>query len=336
MPFAWTGARTALRRLPRRPGAAVALLSVAILAAACTTSGGSSGSLDLTVAAVPGIDTAPLMIAVKDGLFTQQGITVTVKDVSSAAAAYGDLYNGSASVAAGDYSAFFYAISAYHAPLKLVTDGYDAGTGSVEVLTLPGSSITSVSDLVGKTVGTPSNEVAPYQVNFPYNIQTLAAESVLQSDGFPPSDVNWDPLPPSQMISALASHQVSAILASEPQITQAETQLGAVELFDACSGVTADLPMTGYFTTDSVASHDASALASFQAAMATAETDASNRSTVQSTLTADNFTAEDAALVNIGQYPGYLNVGQVQRVADLMSDSGMISSPLSVASLEVR
>lgn len=340
MPFVRTSARTAVRRLPRRPGAVLTLLSVAVLAAACTTSGSAGGGQDLTVAVVPGIDTAPLNIAINDGLFSQQGISVTVKKVSSSYAAYQALNNGSADIAAGDYAAFFYAISkgtnTGSKALNLVADGYDAGQGTMQLLTLPQSSITTPKDLVGKTVGTPANQIAPFQNNFPYNIQTLATQSVLQNDGVTPASVNWKVVSPSDMISELSSGEVDAILVTEPQLTEAETQLGAVELLDSCSGVTANLPLTGYFSNAGVASRDAGSLTAFQNAMSTAESDASNRSAVQSTLTSENITAEDAALVNIGQYPTSLNVGQIQRVADLMYSSGMIISPVSVASLRFK
>jgi NitT/TauT family transport system substrate-binding protein len=336
MSFVRTSERAAARRFPRRPGRALTLLSVALLAAACTTSGSPGGGQDLTVALVPGVDTAPLAIAVKDNLFSQQGITVTVKQVSSPAEAYSDLLSGRANVAAGDYAAFFYGIATQNARLKLVADGYDAGTGTMQVLTLPSSHITSVTDLVGKTVGTPSAQVAPWANNFPYNIQTLATESELQSDGVIPSGINWEQLPANQMISALSSHQVDAILVTEPQLTQAEEQLGAVELLDSCSGVTANLPLTGYFSTDAVASQESGTLVAFQKAMSIAEGDAASRSTVQSALTGENISAEDAALVNVGQYPTFLNVGQVQRVADLMYESGMITAPVSVAGLQFK
>jgi NitT/TauT family transport system substrate-binding protein len=340
MPFVRTSARTAVRRsaalFGRRPGRASVLLSVAVLAAACTTSGTPGNGQNITVAVVPGVDTAPLAIAVKDDLFSKQGITVTVKQVASTTAAYNDLRNGSADIAAGDYAGFFYAIAKYGAPLKLITDGYDAGSGSMQLLTLPNSTITSPKDLVGKTVGTPVNQIAQYDNNFPYNIQTLATESVLQSDGVVPANVNWKVLQPSQMINELGSHQVDAILVTEPQITQAETELGAVELLDSCSGVTASLPLTGYFSTSAEAGRDTGALTAFQNAMSQAEADAANRGTVQPALADENVTAEDAALVNLGQYPTFLNVGQVQRVADLMYSSGMITTPVSVASLEFK
>jgi NitT/TauT family transport system substrate-binding protein len=340
MPFVRTSARTAVRRLAahrgrRRTGGALVLVSVAILVTACTTSGSGGGGADLTVAYVPGVDTAPLTIALKDGLFSQQGLTVTAKPVSTAAEAYNDLQNGGADIAAGDYAGFFYKV-ATGSQLKLIADGYDAGSGSMQLLTLPNSTITTAKDLAGRTVGTPINEIAPYSSNFPYNIQTLASESVLQSDGVSPTDVTWTMLQPSQMISALSSHQVAAILVTEPEITQAETDLGAVELLDSCSGVTANLPLTGYFSTAALTSRDANALTAFQTALSQAEGDAANRSTVQSALTSENITTEDAALVNIGQYPTSLNVGQVQRVADLMYQSGMITTPVSVASLRFK
>jgi hypothetical protein len=43
--------------------------------------------------------------------------------------------------------------------------------------------------------------------------------------------------------------------------------------------------------------------------------------------------AQQASLVTLGSYPTSLNVGEVQRVAELMYDSGMISSPLNLSSL---
>ena len=42
---------------------------------------------------------------------------------------------------------------------------------------------------------------------------------------------------------------------------------------------------------------------------------------------------QDAALVTIGSFPTSLIVAQVQRVADLMYNSGVISSPLNVGRL---
>jgi hypothetical protein len=45
------------------------------------------------------------------------------------------------------------------------------------------------------------------------------------------------------------------------------------------------------------------------------------------------MSSREASLVTIGQYPTFLSVGQVQRVADLMYGTGMINTTLSVKNM---
>jgi ABC-type nitrate/sulfonate/bicarbonate transport system substrate-binding protein len=329
-----------------RPGRAVprlrallALLSLLFAATACHVGGSSSAGLapgqDLTVAVVPGIDSVPLTVAARDRLFTQQGLGVSVEDFPSVDAAYTALTQGKVDVAAGDYTSFFYGI-ANGAPLALVADGYDAGTGTMQILTLPSSGITSPQDLAGKVVATPYAQVAPFSSTFPYSIDTLAAETVLNADGVNPTSIIWKEKTQSQMISALKDGQVSAILVTEPLIIQAETELGAQEVLDACSGETANLPLSGYFTTQKFAKEHAAALGVFRTALSTAEADSAQRGVVQSVLLGEHMSTLESDLVNVGQYPTFVNVGQIQRIADLMIQSGMISAPVSVQSLLVN
>lgn len=328
-------------RVLRRLSISLTLLALVLAAAGCHVPGTSSPSAlppgqNLTVAVVPGIQTVPLTVAIKDGLFGQQGIGVSVHDYPSVDAAYNALVQGKADVAAGDYTSFFYAVAKGQARLRLIMDGYDAAAGTMQVLTLPSSGINSPQELKDKTIATPAAQVAPYSPTFPYSIDTLATESVLQSDGVSTSDVTWQPMPENQMLGALRDHQVSAILATEPLIIEAETQLGAQEVLDSCSGVTANLPLSGYFSTASFAGQHAAALQAFRAALTTAQSDAAQRSNVQSVLLAEHMAPLDADLANIGQYPTFLNVGQVQRIADLMWDSGMITAPVSVQTLVLK
>jgi NitT/TauT family transport system substrate-binding protein len=255
-----------------------------------------------------------------------------VQSYSSVNAAYDALKTGKADIAAGDYTAFLYQVAANNAKLRLVTDGYDATTGSMELMTLPNSTITNAQQLTGKAIATPKPEGAKFQTNAPYNVETLATESVLQADGLSPSSVHWRPMPETRMLQALRSHAVSAILVTEPFITEAEIRLGAVELLDSVSGVTANLPLSGYFTTASYAGREPDALRAFQAGLNTAQANSAQRGTLQSMLTSDMSKA-NAALVTVGQYPTFLSIGQVQRVADLMYDSGMIFNRISIRSL---
>jgi NitT/TauT family transport system substrate-binding protein len=338
----WARTRSVtIRRVLRRSVIPLAALSLALAAAGCHVPGTSSASVlpsgqTLTVAVVPGIETVPLQVAVQQGLFKQQGISVTVKDYQSVSDAYNALIAGRADVAEGDYTSFFFGIANLDAPLRLITDGYDASAGTMQVLALPSSGINSPSQLMGKVVATPEAQIAPYSSIFPYSMDTLATETVLQTEGVNPADITWDEMPQSKMLAALKDHQVSAIVATDPLIIQAETQLGAQEVLDACSGVTANLPLAGYFSTASFTGQHAAALQAFRTALTTAESDSAQRSNVQSVLRGEDMSALFADLVNIGQYPSFLNVGQVQRIADLMYDSGMIVSPVSVQGLLVK
>jgi NitT/TauT family transport system substrate-binding protein len=105
-------------------------------------------------------------------------------------------------------------------------------------------------------------------------------------------------------------------------------------LLDACSGVTAGLPLSGYFTTASYARGNTVALQAFRAALDEAKASTAQPGTVQSVLrTLPEMSSREASLVTIGQYPTFLSVGQVQRVADLMYGTGMINTTLSVKNM---
>lgn len=338
MRLARAGARLpALRVAP-------AFLLVALLVSGCNflgigSSGGGPGSGQVTVAAVPGIDNAPLRVALQEGLFRQNGLNVVVRYYPSLTAEARALTSGQAQIAAGDYTDFFYLQTSGGAKLRLIADGYDAVSDSVAILTLPGSHITTPQQLQGLPggVGTSFHQIIPFSTAVPYNIQTLAAEQVLQNVGVSPSSVTWRQMQPQDMIGALRSGQVKAILATEPYILQAEEQLGAIEVVNASSGVTSGLPLSGYFSLASYQHANPSAVQAFQKALTQAQSECAQRGPVQGVLShLTGMSAGESALVTLGTYPASLNIGQVQRVATLMYDSGMITTPISVASLTSR
>ena len=317
---------------------ALIVLPVVVLASACHVPGtGASGPAasggTITVAVVPGIDNAPLRVAVQDGLFQQHGLKVTIEDLPSLNAVFQALTSGQAQMAAGDYTGFFYEEAAKGAKLRLIADGYDAASNSVAILTLPTSKITTPQQLEGQSgaVAAPPHQLTQFSPAVPFSIPTLAAEEVLQNEGVSPSSVNWTQVEPDSMISELKSGQVKAILTTEPYIQEAEQKLGAVEVVDASSGVTSGLPMSGYFSQSSYAHANPSVVQAFQQALDQAQADCAQRGPVQAVLPSlTGMTAEDAALVTLGTYPTSLNVSQVQRVAQLMYDSGMIATPVNM------
>src|ERR1700716_311366 len=199
---------------------ALASVSAAVLVSACHVPGtggagpAASGGGAITVAVGPGIDNAPLRVAVQDGLFQQHGLNVTVKGYHSISAEIQALKSGQADIAVGDYTDFFAAQAAGTAKLRLIADGYDAVANSTAVLTLPNSGITSPQKLVGRVVATPPAYTS-YPKNIPYNLAMMATQQVLQSDGVSPTSVLWNQMPMENMIRALRNGSVGAILVTE-------------------------------------------------------------------------------------------------------------------------
>jgi NitT/TauT family transport system substrate-binding protein len=334
-------ARLAARGMVRRGGIAAAALTIGLAMAGCHVPGGSSGEASagqITVATVPNDQSAPVQVGVKHGFFSQRGITVTVRAYHTIQQAYAAFISGQAQVIGGDYADLLYKAATDTAhPLRLIADGYDATTGVLEVLTLPGSGITRPQQLQNKRVGTPPAGLIRFSHSTPYNTETLATDAVLQGDGVSPSSIHWVPMALGNIIKALRSHTVDAVIVPEPYILQAESGFGGLELLDSFSGVAANLPISGYFTTASYANAHASTLRDFQAALSQAQASSAQRGVVQPMIRVlPGMDAQEAALVTLGQYPTFLNTGQIQRVADLMFSFGVVANTVAVKPLIVH
>jgi NitT/TauT family transport system substrate-binding protein len=313
--------------------AAVMFLAGCHVPGTSSAAGRTASGSSITVASVPGIGSAPLYIALREGLFRQAGITVRIHSYSSVAAEVAALQSGKANVAVGDYSDFFFAQEHdARAPIVVVADGYDAGPNVMDVLVRPDSGITSPQGLRGKTIGTAAPQMMPVMANGqPYSLDTVAASSVLMNDGVQPTEVTWRPMPANDLIGALRSHLVDAILVTEPEILQAESQLGAQSVLDACSGENVSLPLEGYFAPASFAKQHGAALVAFRSALMRAQADAAQAAPVVAVLTRyAGMSRQTASLITMGVYPTSLKAASLQRVADLMSFYGALPHPLDV------
>jgi NitT/TauT family transport system substrate-binding protein len=311
---------------------------LAVLAAAgCGSSGGAASgtvSATITIAAVPGIDDAPLQIAKKEGLFTAAGLQhVVIKTESQDSAVFTALQSKQAQIAATDYGDFFYQQS-LHSSYEILADGYDATPGSLEVVTLPGSGITSPAQLEGAKVGVPNDDVLRNiqpGSGIPDSLETAAATNVLSDFVGNLNTVDWVPMDPGAEVTALQDRSVKAILVSQPYIAEADLK-GAVEIIDACSGYTANLPLSGYVTTSVWAKDNPAAVADFQSAMAKAQDEAAMSGFVQSMLPSfAGISVQDADLASIGTYPTSTSVTALERVSRLLWSTGMIDASQPVA-----
>jgi NitT/TauT family transport system substrate-binding protein len=338
MPIGRSAQRLGGGRVRIAAGCAVA----ALLLAGCSGAGGSSASgsapagSSITVAAVPGVGDAPLYVAWRQGLFQQRGLTVHLRSYHTMAEVMTALHSGQANVAVGDYADFFY--EQEHdssAPMVVVADGYDAAPDIMNVLVSPDSLITTPQGLQGKTIGTAAPQLMPNSPNSPgtpYSMETVAASSALDNDGVQPNLVKWQPMPAKDLVDALRNHRVDAILVTEPQIFQAESQIGARTILDACSGETVNLPLDGYFAPRSFAENHRAALLAFRSVLTRAQANAVQPAPLQAVLTHyAGMNRQTAALITVGQYPTALKVTSLQRVADLMSFYGALTHPLVVS-----
>jgi NitT/TauT family transport system substrate-binding protein len=327
------GGRRPARRIRAFAGMTAAVAVLMVLAG-CRVPGMSGGtgspqvSGTINVGAISGVGDVPLYLASQSGAFHRAGLTVHVINYTSISSELKDLQAGKIQVAYGDYANMFYAqVQAQSAGGKkaldmvIVADGYDAAPNTMEVLTLPNSNIVNPKNLQGKTIGTTEPQLMSMATaGQPYSLETVATQSVLYNDNVTLARVHWQPeASGSALLGALAAHQVSAILATEPTIFQAESQLGAVPVVDSATGNTANLPLDGYFALRSYAKTNSAQLLAFKSALESGQAAASQQAPVRAALVhAEGMSTADAALVTLGTYPTSMNASDLQRVVSLM------------------
>jgi NitT/TauT family transport system substrate-binding protein len=323
----------------RSQGLLVAAAGLTVLLAVGCSSAASPGAAvpsTVTIAAIPGVDTAPLYLAERDGLFAAEGLTsVVIHDVATEQAALTAVVNGQADIAASDYGDIFYDQSS-NPDLRILADGYDASAGVVEVLTWQGSPINSPGELASQTVGVPDEQLLQglQGTGHPVSLDAAAATQVLTNYvGNNAESVTWDPMSQQQEVADLQTHSLAAAVLSQPYIYEAESEFGASVVFDACSGSTASLPLTGYVATKAWVKDNSSAVADFQAAIAKSNTDASMAGEVQKILPGTTgMTVADADLSTIGGYPTSTSAINLERVVRLMANFDMLK-PTQVPSV---
>ena len=78
---------------------------------------------------------------------------------------------------------------------------------------------------------------------------------------------------------------MDAILVTEPEIFQAESEVGARTILDACSGETVNLPLEGYFAPRSFAEKHRAALLAFRSVLMRAQANAVQPAPLEAVLT---------------------------------------------------
>lgn len=329
--------RPSARRF-RLTAAALSLLGVTGLLAGCGGIAAGAASLPVVkVGVVPGVDNATLFLAKKLGYFNRAGIDVKIRDFKSVDTELTALRAGQVNVAAADYGDLFARQSALQKnAFKILADGYDAAPGVAEIMTMPNSPVQSPGDLQNRPIGAPNTDMVSAPKGAPNSLLVASATSVLTGDGVNSSLITWSNMPQKQEVSELVSGQLKAILVTEPYVYLAQ-QAGAVELLDACSGATAGIPLSGYFTSASWAASNGTAARAFRTGLEKANAAASMPGPVQSILpTYARYTKQEAALITTGVYPVSTITASIQQTANTMWYVGMIPAEINVSKMIVK
>jgi NitT/TauT family transport system substrate-binding protein len=314
-----------------------ALLAGAVLLTACgggvaspSAPSGSGGAAApemtaITVGVLPIVDVAPVYLAIEEGLFEAEGLTVTPEVTQGGAAAIPALQGGDLDIAYGAWPSFLIANQA-GIELRAVSDGVAAAPGFTQFLALPDSGLGGdPSRLAGTTVA----------LNTLGNLGELALRETLADAGLEFTDVTAVEIPFPDMGAALDGGNVNVIWASEPGVSGNKAELGAVTVIDSYVDDMEGFPVAGYFVTGDFARQNPNTVAAFaravQAAASMLSDDPELPARVAATYT--ELPADVLAGVSFPEYRGTLEAALLERVYRKMLEHGMIQEGLDIGSL---
>jgi NitT/TauT family transport system substrate-binding protein len=328
--------------------AACAAAAVAALAAGCSSGGGATAAgsngmatlsigpaekTTLNVGVVPAMDSAGFFIALHEGLFAKEGLTINYTPAVSSDTVIGSQLQGKLDITGGNYVSYIQAVAEQHDPLEIIAEGSVMQQGSQVIFTMPKSNIKTLAGLKGHTLG----------VNAPQNIDYLLDVSVLSENGVPRSDVKFpaQPIPFPNMAGELSSGKIDAATMPEPFASIAEQQLGAVTLADLNQGATQEFPIEGFVVTKAWAKAYPNTLKRFLAALEQGQEIAdTNRAAVEQAFEAIKGGAPDgqvpsgiASVMALNTYPIGIERARLQRVADVMHQFGLLPNRFDVGDM---
>jgi NitT/TauT family transport system substrate-binding protein len=329
--------------------------AVALAAAGCSSGGGSGGGLSsvpqpgqpekttLNVSVVPAMDSAGFFVALDQGYFAQEGLTINYTPATSSEFAVVQQMAGKEDITGGNYVSYIQEVAQKHEPLQVIAEASIMGPGSQMLFTPATSTIKSLDELKGKTIA----------VNAPNNIDYLLDVSVLSENGinidadrvsFPSHAVPF----PTMAQTLQSSGQYAAATMPEPFATLAEQDFGMEPLADLNQGATANFPIEGYVVTKDWAAKYPNTLKRFLIALEEGQVRAdTDRTLVEQAFTHikgpggstdpaaaapyGRVSPETAAVMALNTYPIGVSKTRIQRVANVMQQFGLLDRHFDVS-----
>jgi NitT/TauT family transport system substrate-binding protein len=288
--------------------------------------GGGPETTEITVGVQPFAEVAPFHYALEQGLFEDEGLTVTPQTAGGGGAGLlTGLVSGESSFAYSNYVSVIQAASE-GLPIRVIRENDRPGVQALYAL--PASGITSPSDLAGKRVA----------INGLGNIMEITTRAALDQAGVDPNSVTFVELPPPEFLSALGSGNVDAAWLVEPFVTIGTNTQQVQQVLDVFSGPTEELPVAGWVTSAQFAQENPESVAAFTRAMDEAiQRMAEDPALVAEILpTYTQIPAEVAAGLNPVNYAVDDELQDIADVEELMREYGFIEEPVDVEELIVQ
>jgi NitT/TauT family transport system substrate-binding protein len=280
---------------------------------------------EINVGTLPIVDVAAVHLAINEGLFEDEGLTVTPEVMQGGAAAIPALQGGDLDIAFGAWPSFLIA-NQNGIGLRAVADGVAATEGFTEFIALPDSGLEgNPAGLAGKTVA----------LNTLGNLGELALRATLADAGVEYSEVTAVELPFPEMGAALEAGNIDAAWAVEPGVTGNKANLDAVTIVDSYVDEMEGFPVAGYFVTTEFAEQNPNTVAAFTRAIQAAAEMLNDDPELRVATVLTYTELPEALLENVTfpEFRGELDVAELQRVYDYLLDFEMIEEGLDVGSL---
>jgi NitT/TauT family transport system substrate-binding protein len=292
-------------------------------AAAPSTGGGGPETTDISVGVQAFAEVSAFYVAMQEGLFEDEGLTVTPQVAGGGGAGLiPGLVSGEQQFAYSNYVSVVQAASE-GLPLKVVRENDRPGVQGL--YTLPNSGISSPADLAGKRIA----------INGLGNIMELTTRAALDDAGVDPNSVTFVELPPPDFLSALGSGNVDAAWLVEPFVSIGTNTQGAQLVLDVFAGPTEDLPVAGWVTSAQFAAENPETVAAFERALdAAVQMVADDPALVGEVVpTYTQLTPEVAAGLNPIAFAVESEPADISQVEELMREYGFIEDEVDTDEL---
>jgi len=291
---------------------------------------GSAASGDLTpieVGVIPIVDVAPIYLGVKEGIFEDHGLDVTLTLAQGGAAIVPAVQSGQMDFGFSNVTSLVIGRS-QGLPVKLVATGPQT-TGDSEddfaaVMVPEDSDVKTAADLDDQRIA----------VNTLNNINDTVISEGIRQDGGNPDTIEYVEMAFPDMVGQLEAGNVDAIGAVEPFVTLAEKG-GARRVFAQYADPIPNLSIAGYFTTDDKIEQDPEVVDDFVAAMKESQQYATDHPDEAKAVLPEYTSLEPDVIeeLTMPRFPQEHDRDSLQEVIDLSLDGGLIDEAPSMDDL---